>query len=194
MAVSCPECGLDLRAGFLESPEYRNCHVCGTEISVLPFPACFSAPARITTLDLARAENEASCFHHESKKAVQVCSRCGKFLCALCAAEFGHDVLCPECLVAGEQTRSDSRLEKGRILFDSLALTLAVAPAFTISFTVFGAPAAIYVALRYWKRPDSIVRRFRWRRWVALALGVAEVGFWIFIVITLVLQSQRPRT
>jgi hypothetical protein len=165
--------------------------VCGTEISLLPFPACFTAPGRITARDLQRDENEACCFHHESKKAVHVCTRCGKFLCALCAAEFGNDVLCPECLVAGEQKRTDSRLERGRTLYDSIALTLAVAPAFTISLTILGAPAAIYMALRYWKRPDSIVRRFRWRRWLAIALGVGEIAAWIFLIAAALVQRRR---
>jgi len=147
---------------------------------MLAFPACFTEPSRISAADLKRGENEASCFHHESKKAVQVCTRCGKFLCALCASEFGNDVLCPECLVAGEVKRSDMRLERGRTLYDSIALTLAVAPAMTLTFSIFGAPAALYVALRYWKRPDSIVRRFRWRRWLAAFLGLAQIAFWIF--------------
>jgi hypothetical protein len=149
---------------------------------MLPFPACFAPPAKITAVDLRRGENEACCFHHESKKAVHLCSRCGKFLCALCAAEFGHDVLCPECLVAGEQKHSDARLEQRRTLYDSIALTLALAPAFTISFTVFGAPAAVYMAVRYWKQQDSIVRRYRWRRWLALGLGLGEIVFWIFVI------------
>src|SRR3569832_2795901 len=136
MAVACPECGLELKPGFFESPEYRHCHACGTEISMLPFPASFAAPAKIHAHDLRRGENEASCFHHEAKKAVHVCSRCGKFLCALCSAEFGNDALCPECLVSGEQKRSDVRLERARTLYDSLALTLAVAPAITVSLTI----------------------------------------------------------
>lgn len=183
MPVSCPECGLDLRPSFFESPDYRDCHICGTEISVLPFPACFTPPPRITPVDLWRGENEACCFHHESKKAVQVCTRCGKFLCALCASEFGDDVLCPECLVAGELERTDSRLERSRTLYDSIALTMAVAPAITISLTILGAPAAIYMALRYWKSPESIVRRFRWRRWLALTLGAGEIVFWVFVLV-----------
>src|ERR1017187_3535193 len=162
MAVTCPECGFELKPAFFESPEYRDCHICGTEISVLPFPACFVPPQKITAQDLRRGEQEACCFHHESKKAVHTCSRCGKFLCALCAAEFGSDVLCPECLVSGEQQGTDRRLERGRTLYDSIALTLAVAPALTISLSFFGAPAAIYFALRYCRKQDSIVRRFRW--------------------------------
>jgi hypothetical protein len=190
MAVVCPECGFDLTPAFFDSPDYGNCRICGSEISVLPFPACFTVPKRIIAQDLHRGEEENSCFHHESKKAVNACTFCGKFLCALCAAELGGDVLCPECLIAGERKGTDLRLERERTLYDSIALTLAVAPAFTLSLTIFGAPAAIYVAIRYWRRPTSIVRKFRWRNWAALGLGLAQVAFWIFVIVVTI--ARRP--
>jgi hypothetical protein len=63
-----------------------------------------------------------------------------------------------------------------------MALAIAVVPALTISFTILGAPAAIYMVLRHWKRPDSLVRRYRWRRWVALTLGACEIVFWVFVI------------
>ena len=190
MAIACPECGFELREAFFESPDYRACQVCGGEVSVLPFPACFIAPRSITAADLTRTDEDAGCFHHESKKAVHSCTRCGKFLCALCSSGVGSDILCPECLVAGELHASDTRLERERVLYDSIALTAAIAPAFTISFTIFGAPAAIYLALRYWRYPTSIVRRFRWRRYVALLIALAEMAFWIFILVTAI--ARRP--
>jgi len=190
MAIACPECGFELREAFFESPDYRACQICGSEVSVLPFPVCFIAPGQITALDLARTDEEASCFHHDSKKAIHSCTRCGKFLCALCAAEVGADIFCPECLVAGEIHGSDQRLERERVLYDSIALTAAIAPAFTISLTIFGAPAAIYLALRYWRRPTSIVRRFRWRRYAAFLIALTEMAFWIFILVTAI--ARRP--
>ena len=188
MALACPECGFELKPAFLESQDFRSCHICGSEISVLAFPACFVEPKKIGAMELRRGEDETSCFHHDSKKAVADCARCGKFLCALCMVEVGSDILCPECLVSGERTAKDSYLERERTLYDSIALTLAIAPALTISFTLFGAPAAIYVALRYWKRPTSIVRRFAWRKYVALVLGLAEIGLWILLVTLGVMQ------
>ncbi len=103
MPLVCPECGFELKPYFLESPEFRPCHVCGRETSVLPYPACFAAQQVITAADLRRDEEDAGCFYHESKKAVHSCSQCGRFLCALCAAQIGDDVLCPSCVVAGEK-------------------------------------------------------------------------------------------
>jgi hypothetical protein len=188
MALACPECGFELKPYFLESPDYRPCHVCGHETSVLPYPACFVAEQRITQADLRREEEDASCYYHESKKAAHSCSQCGKFLCALCSAQIGEDVLCPACVVSGE--KKSQRLERGRTLYDSLALMVAVLPALTVSFSIFGGPVAVYMALRYWKRPTSIVRRYQWRKWLALGLGLAETGGWIWFFTYLALQRR----
>jgi hypothetical protein len=197
MALACPECGFELKPHFLESPDYRPCHVCGHEMSALPYPACFTAQQVITVADLRRGEEDASCFYHESKKAVHPCSQCGRFLCALCSAQIGEDVLCPACIVAGEKTtrglKTTDRLERGRQLFDSLALIVATLPALTISFSIVGGPVAAYLALRYWKKPTSIVRRYQWRKWLALALGLAETGGWVWLFTYLALQRKVAR-
>jgi hypothetical protein len=188
MALACPECGFELKPYFLESPEYRPCHVCGHEISVLPYPACYVTEQRITQADLRREEEDASCFYHESKKAAHSCSQCGKFLCALCSAQIGEDVLCPSCVVAAE--KKSLRLERGRTLYDSLALYVATLPALTVSFSIIAAPIAVFIALRYWKRPTSIVRRYQWRKWLALGLGLAETGGWLWIFVYLALRRR----
>jgi hypothetical protein len=181
MPLLCPECGFELKPAFLESPEYRPCNVCGFETSVLPWPACFAPATVIVPADLHRGEDDASCFYHESKKALDSCSQCGRFLCALCSAQIGEDILCPTCLVSG-------RLEPGRKLYDSLALLVAVLPALTVSFSLIGGPVASYLALRYWKRPTSLVRRYQWRKWLALALGLAETGGWVWLFTYLALN------
>jgi hypothetical protein len=189
MPLLCPECGFELKSAFLESTEFRACHVCGFETSALPYPACFAPAAVITAADLQRDEEDASCFYHEAKKAVHSCSQCGRFLCALCSAQIGDDILCPNCIVSGEKGKSpEARLERERKLQDSLALMVAVLPALTISFSIIGGPIATYLAIRYWKRPSSIVRRYAWRKWLALALGLAETGGWIWFFTYLALN------
>jgi hypothetical protein len=191
MALSCPECGFELKPYFLESPDYRPCHVCGHETSVLPYPACFAARQVITADDLRRDEEDAGCYYHESKRAVHSCSQCGRFLCELCSAQIGDDVLCPSCIVAGEKNYNiENRLERGRQLFDSMALLIAALPALTVSFTIFGGPVAVYVALRYWNKPTSIVRRYQWRKWLALAMGLAETGGWVWLFTYMALRRR----
>jgi hypothetical protein len=193
MALTCPECGFELKPYFLQSPDFHACHVCGQETSALAFPACFRPPETISEAELRRGEDDASCFYHESKKAAQSCSQCGRFLCALCAAQIGGDVLCPDCIVSGEKKHKIERLERARTLYDSIALIVAVAPVFTVWFSILGGPAAIYLSLRYWKRPTSIVRRYAWRKWLALALGALETGGWAWLIVYLVMVRRQSQ-
>jgi hypothetical protein len=191
MSLLCPECSFELKPASLESPEYRACHVCGHETSALAFPACYARDAAITAADLRREEEDASCFYHESKRAANACSQCGRFLCALCSAQIGENILCPNCVVAGEKGKSTQvRLERKRTLYDSAALLVAVLTGLTVSFSIIGGPVAAYLALRYWKRPSSIVRRYQWRKWLALALGLAETGAWAWGIVYLILNRQ----
>jgi hypothetical protein len=85
------------------------------------------------------------------------------------------------------------RLERGRTLYDSMALMAATLPALTVWFSIFGGPVAVYIAIRYWKRPTSIVRRYPWRKWLALALGLAETGGWGWLFTYLALFRQVAR-
>jgi hypothetical protein len=193
MALACPECGFELKPDFTASSEYRACHVCGHETSVLPYPSCFAQGQTITQADLRREEDDASCFYHESKKAANACAQCGRFICALCSAQIGEQVLCPACVVSSEKASGEKRpgrLERGRTLYDSLSLIVAVFPALTISFSIVGGPIAVYLALRYWKRPGSVVRRYQWRKWLALGLGLAETGGWIWLFTYMALQRR----
>ncbi len=194
VSLTCPECGFELSHVFLETPDFQGCKVCGTELSVRAFPACFQAPETIQPADLFRGEEETSCFHHADKKAVDACSRCGKFLCALCSVEIGTELLCPECLIAGETKGADQSLERERTLYDSIAFAVAVITGITISLSILGAPAALYLVFRYWKRPSSIVRRWQWRKYAALIIALSEVGFWIFIFLSMFQQGRRGTT
>src|SRR5258708_17163850 len=45
-----------------------------------------------------------------------------------------------------------------RTLYDSIALALAIFPLITVWGAGIGGAAAIYVAIRYWKKPGSLVR------------------------------------
>jgi hypothetical protein len=200
MALACPECGFELKPYFLQSPDYHSCHVCGFETSVLPYPACFAVQRVITPEDLRRDEEDASCFYHESKKAVQSCGQCGRFVCALCSVQIGNDILCPGCIMSGEKRAAAGtapgtdkladRLERTRTLYDSLALIVSLAPILTVWGSLIGGPASIYLALRYWKRPTSIVRRYQWRKWLALGLGLAQTVGWIWLIAYISLQRR----
>jgi hypothetical protein len=66
--------------------------------------------------------------------------------------------------------------------YDKIALGLATAPVLFWVVTIFTAPAALYVAIRYWRAPGSLVRR--WRPWLYLAtiLACTEIGAWVWLI------------
>ncbi len=189
--VGCPSCGMELKPHFFESRDYASCHVCGAGLSVLGFPARLRSVVSTSATDAGRDADEASCFHHEARKAIHSCARCGKFLCQLCASEVGRDILCPECLMAGIRGGSDTHLEQERTLHDSIALALAIFPLFTVWLAGLGGAAAIYVAICYWKHPGSLVRRYGWRRHLAILFGVGEIGGFVFAIVVLLTRTAR---
>ena len=130
-----------------------------------------------------QAQGQAECFYHPGKKAVTPCAACGRLLCALCEVKLDGRSLCMGCLQAGKTKGRIERLQNSRLLYDRLALNLAFLPLFFFFITIVTAPAAIYVVLRYWKAPNSILPRSRFRFVLALILALAQVVGWgIFLV------------
>ncbi len=130
-------------------------------------------------------EGEASCFYHPTKKAILPCESCGRFLCAICDVELNGQHICPSCLESGKKKGKLQQLENRRTRYDSIALAVAVFPAIMAWPSLLGAPIALYISIRYWKAPLSIVRRSRWRFVVAIILAIAEIGIWTAIFIAM---------
>ena len=154
------------------------------------FPAAFQPP-RIDLAEPIVDPDEASCFYHPAKRAVAHCDICGRFLCALCRIELGRiDLeernLCPVCLENGRRTRTIERLEPRRVLYDNIALGAATIPVLFVWPAIFGAMAALFVALRYWRAPGSIVPRSRVRFWLAIVLALLEIAAMVTLVVILV--------
>jgi hypothetical protein len=131
---------------------------------------------------LLGAEGEASCFYHSANQAVVACDACGRFLCTLCELDLDGRRLCPNCLERGVSVEKAASLETQRTLYDSLALNLTTWPLLTIWFPMFTAPAALYVVIRHWRTPMSILPRTRLRLWIALLLALAQIGGMIALV------------
>jgi hypothetical protein len=132
--------------------------------------------ARGETGERILTEGEASCYYHAQKKAILPCNRCGRFLCALCDFELNGEHLCPSCLESGKQKGQLERLQRDRVLYDDIALALAVWPMILMcGLSFITAPAALFVAIRHWHAPNSIVRRGKTRYVVAIVLAVLQL-------------------
>jgi hypothetical protein len=147
------------------------------------FNAFHTSPASGAAGETVRQQGQAECYYHPGKQAVIHCSACGRLLCSLCEIELDGHILCMRCIESGHSNQKIRSLENHRILYSNIALALSIIPALFVFPTLITGPAAIYVALRYWKAPGSIVKRMRWRSVLAIFFGAGQVAAWISFLI-----------
>jgi hypothetical protein len=155
---------------------------------VLYYPAAVRDQVHVPAAEAMAGES--TCYFHARKTAVTACWHCGRFVCALCQTEFGGHSWCPECLTSGATKSRIATLETQRTLYDSVALALSIWP-FVLGFwpSLFGAPAALYISIRYWGQPTSIVRRWRWRAVLAVLIALAEMAVWVAVLYFVIRRS-----
>src|SRR5512133_2108651 len=162
--LHCTRCRATLDDSFLNRGGLSPCPSCGVSLEIEAFPALFRPIPRGSDGELVMMEGEASCFYHAQKKATVPCQACGRFLCALCDCQLHGQHFCPACLEAGKQKGKIKNLQNQRTLYGNIALALTIYPMLLligIYFTFITAPLALYIALRYWNAPRSIVRGSR---------------------------------
>lgn len=182
----CDRCRLVLPAAMLDTPEPVACPGCHAPLLTRVFPAFRRAPVAGRTAESVASDEDAGCFYHARKKAVVPCSRCGRFLCALCDLALDGRHLCPGCVDAGRAAGDRDALRHGvplrpRVVHDRIALLLATVPLFPLfwPFTLLTAPVALFLSIRYWHEPArSPIPRGRGRLVVAALLSLAQLGLW----------------
>jgi hypothetical protein len=175
---SCPACRTPLGEAMLNLPELTPCSACGVPVQAEIFPALFRPPARGRDGEAVMVEGESSCFYHPQKKAVIPCEGCGRFLCALCDCELRGEHFCSACLEVGRQKGRIKNLEDQRTLYDGIALAVAIVPLLIFYFTIITAPIALYIALRYWNAPRSLIHRTKIRLILAIVLATLQIVGW----------------
>jgi hypothetical protein len=176
----CTSCNHPLPEDSWNTAEMVSCVVCGTRFRALAFPALLQRTAAVRA-EVSRIEGEATCFYHSRKKAVTPCDRCGRFLCALCEIEFEGERWCPACLKSGQGKGAVRALETNRTNYDSMALVLATLPSIAIWPSLISCPIAIYIAIRHWRAPGSILPRTRIRYYLALFFATIQIVAWIWL-------------
>jgi hypothetical protein len=174
----CPKCNGPLIESVFNQPELTPCPNCAIPLQVEIFPALFRSAPTGRDGETALVETESTCFYHPQKKALLPCEECGRFLCALCDCELHGKHYCPACLEVGRTKRKIKSLETERTLYDSLALSLAIIPLLIFYLTFVTAPAALYIAVRYWNAPRSIVHRSKIRLVIAILLASLQIIGW----------------
>jgi len=176
--LQCPKCKAALAETLLNRGELVPCPGCAAPLQIEIFPALFRRFTPGQDGERLVVEDEASCFYHPEKKAVLPCEGCGRFLCALCDCELQGQHFCPACLESGKKKGRIRKLEDERYLYDNIALSLAVYPTLVFYFTLITAPMALYIAIRYWNAPRSIVHRTKLRLISAIAIASLQLAGW----------------
>jgi hypothetical protein len=187
----CPACRTPLPPESLQAEERTPCPSCGAGLEVEVYPALTLSLEQGSAAPLASVEGDSTCFYHAGYRAAVPCDECGRFLCGLCDLPIGSRHLCPECLHRSTQDQVPG-LTTERILWDRLALSLAVLPTILFYFTILTAPAAIYIAVRRWKSPGSLVTPGRWRFVVAIVVATLQLGGWAGLVYLLANAPAPP--
>ncbi len=174
--LSCTKCHTGLNPEITAEGHPFSCPSCGSLLEIHIFPALFREAAPVSSGELLIAHDESGCFFHPHKRAVVPCHICGRFLCALCDIEISGEHLCPACLESGKKKRKLEHLENRRVLYDSMALILAVVPALFFFWpAVLTAPVVLWMVIRYWNAPGSILGRTKIRFVTAFVLAFAEI-------------------
>jgi len=160
--LRCDRCQATLPAEALNTPGLVACPRCNVPLRFLVFPAYTRAHAPGQAAEKIMIDGESSCYNHPEKKATVACEGCGRFLCALCDIEFDNKHLCLKCLAAAKSKGTMDKLEIERYRYDLLARNLGLASLLIFCmpyFAIFIAGAAIFVAIRYWRKPVGLLTK-----------------------------------
>lgn len=188
---ACPKC----KTAFSVEPGTEHlastCNNCSSHLDAYFFPAFFRA-AQVGVAPSALVDHtEASCFHHPQKQAIGVCDGCGRLICALCSIELGTEHLCPNCISSGKKKGKITTLEGNRTRYDSIAISLAVFGILFYMIAIFLAPAAIYISIRHWNSPGSLLGVSKKRFVIAIVLAVLELAVWFALVAALIFHTGK---
>ncbi len=186
---ACPVCRrpvLDL------TPEsFVRCGFCRTELCGQVFPALASEVSRPVQRGEQALEGDAVCFFHPQKRAEETCSKCGRFVCALCEMPIDKEHFCPTCLGSSLEHGMLEELVPRRIVWGQLALLSGLLPLITFMwpFYIVTGPAAVGFAIYGWRKPGSLVRgKRRVAASFGLLFGLIQIVAFVALVI-LVRQS-----
>ena len=208
--VRCASCYAMIPDRLFREGTTIECPACArrTRAILLPalYKAAFSPPAPRNAEP--PAEGESACFYDPTRKATHACDHCGVFISEAWSAKWGTQNVCLKCLDQLRSKTKDQRFEGSRTLWDNVALGTAVGPyviALMLAITFFGlffavipltltliaAPIAIFVALRFWNSPRSLVPRGATRLVLALVVSGLTLTAWIVGFVMMVESIRR---
>ena len=187
--LNCTKCNAPLPRQWINTRSLRSCPSCSDLLRADVFPAFYKPLPMGRSGEALQIDKEAGCFYHPRKKAVVSCAACGRFVCALCDVDFSGRHLCPACLEKGKSKGKIKNLENHRTCYDSIALLVAALSIILYWFSIFTAPIVIYLVVRHWKTPSSIIPRTKIRFILAFSLAGIQIAAWVLFFSNLVRLS-----
>jgi hypothetical protein len=184
-ALPCPSCKRSFESFDWIDANHCRCRKCEVDYDFFPFPALVAEREVAKPQAVAVAE-DSTCFFHTQNQAEKLCDSCGRFLCAVCAVPFTGKTLCPSCIAVSK--KEDVQLIASRPLPGGVALGLALLPMILWPFTLLTAPVALYIAIRGWKKPLSLVNPGRGKLVLGGLIALIQIGVWIFVGVTVALE------
>jgi hypothetical protein len=177
--LQCPSCRSRLRVGREVSFFEEDCPVCRSRVSMTIFPRLFR---EFSPMDEGApiGEGEAGCTFFPELRADKVCDECGCFLSDRATVSWADRDLCLPCLHRLREEGSDPVYVARTRLYDkwALALVTLLAP-----FSLFTAPLALFLLIRYRKAPLGFVPRSRAIWWSAMILSLLWITFWTVLIV-----------
>jgi hypothetical protein len=180
--LKCTRCSRPLDYVSPQKGELLFCPNCRARMTVFPFPALYEDTRTNAASAGIEVEGEAGCYYHPQKKAEAVCEGCGRFICKTCEVELHGKRICPRCLETGKSVKKLDILENNRILYDNIVLLLAIVPMLFVFPTIVTAPVTVYLVIRYWKAPESLIPRTKIRFVLAFLIAWVQIGWWVLVI------------
>jgi hypothetical protein len=188
--VTCPKCGYWLERTYWNREQSQRCIHCQTNLRLLVFPIAVE-PAAPPPPNPNAADGDATCYYHSGKQAHAPCAVCGRFLCIVCDIDFRGEHWCPSCLKLQSESQAEVVFQRTRMRFDSLALILVTIPALVFWPTLLCAPIAIFLAIGHWNDDPGFLPRTKVRLYLAVLIGVLQIGGWIALAMFIFTNWHR---
>ena len=188
--LSCTKCNTPLPGQMINSYSLIPCPSCESLLRADVFPALYREFPSGQSGEPLQIDKEAGCFYHPRKKAVVPCATCGRVVCALCEVALNGHHLCPSCFEKGRTKRKIKSLENQRTCYDTIALLVATVSILIYWVTIFTAPLVIYLTVRHWNSPSSIIPRTKIRFVMAFIIASLQIAGWFFVIFHLFLLSK----
>lgn len=181
--IACPKCHRIQSAETVNTGRMAPCPQCRTALRIDVFNAFLRANEADVAVPGAHAQGAAECFYHPGQPAVVPCAACGRLLCPVCQVELEGRSLCMACLQAGRDKQKITAMQNSRVRYDEIALALALWPVLMIFPTLVTAPAAIYYAVRHFRRPSPVLPKGWVQGGAAMLLACAQIVGWIVFLV-----------